>query len=224
MNFRNLFFLLFISMGTASCANFMKVKLNRGFYDHEKSEYNLEKAKEQLIQLENSTLIVLIPCEARKQNLLKKTNFKKYKANKKQIDDVKKSLMIGVSQLYDFSKYVFLPDSVYNDFLKKNDTNHFYDKNGNISQNHSIDTSSTYFVLRSFRDFDQLFIYDKHNKWPNQPFPYESSVGTNQLFKTKRFLTKKEYLEKIDEEDTSLITGAIYILNKRLHDAKDALK
>jgi len=193
------------------------MKINRGFYDIEKSEYDLQSAKKQLKQLKETVLIVSIPSEKHKLRLLKNSNPEKYSKTKEELEFVKENLLLAMSKLYNYSDYIFISDSSLIDFKKKNEVEHFFDKKGNPLIDHSIDTSSTYFVLKSFRDFDQLFIYDKNNKFPNQPFPYESTL------KKKQLLESLEYTEKISLEYRTYITEAIYILDKRLEKANRTL-
>jgi len=213
MRIKNLAFLLLVSLLISSC--FMRI--NRGFYDFEKSEYDLYSAKKQLKQLKNNILIVSIPSEKHKLRLLKNSNPEKYDEAINELEFVRENFILAMSKFYSYSDYIFISDSSLVDFKKRNEVTHFYDKKGDPLTNAVIDTSSTYFVLKSFRDFDQLFIYDKNNKLPNQPFPYESTL------KKKQLLESMEYLDKIRLKYRTYISEAIYILDKRLEKANRTL-
>lgn len=184
---------------------------NRGFYDLNKSEFNQSRAVEQLKQLKNGVLIVSIPTDRQKINLLKNTNKKQYKKVAKEIAFARENMMIAMSRFYKFSEYIFIADSSLVSFTNKNDKTHFISPTGESMETYDIDTSSTFFVLKDIKDYDHLFIFDKYNNYPSRPFPYESSLNV----RGKKVLSF-DYFQALDIDYQTRLSQAIYILSKRL--------
>lgn len=204
---------LFIIVSIASCS--------RGFLEHADTYYNHSEAYEMCQKLKTGFLIVQVPCEGRKHKLLKaqlenEKNPKKRKRlestyNKEllELSQAQRSLVNGFPAYYDFSKVAFIPDTLISEFKKGRKTNIFFDQNLSLITDQSIDTSSYVMYVRNLRDFDHLYIYTSNNILPPDPFPYSSTVSTNDI----NILAKSEKTTLIENHQ---IYMAIVTLNRKL--------
>lgn len=196
---------------------------SRGYYERLDTYYNYPQAYEYCQNLKTSTLIVQIPCEGKKQRLLKsnylsEANKKKksrlkeaYTTSMTELAQAQKSLVKSFSEYYNFSKFVFLPDTLVEEFKQGRRENIFLDKNFEFYSDKSINTVDSYMFLRDYVDYDHLYIYTDENKLPPKPFPYSSTVTTKTININKK-ATKPENIE------SERIFIAVATINRKLRD------
>jgi len=194
---------------------------SRGYYNVTQNYYDYDEAYELVHKLTKGTLIVQIPCERRKIQLMtllfeKEKNLIEKKRLKIELDEFKNKLLIvqktmisGTEKFYIYSKYAFVPDTLINDFKNGKRENIFIDSALSFKKDISIDTSNIIMFLRSLRDYDDLFIHKSDGKYPPRPFPYASTVPT-------RDFDRVDFDTKPISKDNTGIYKAIITINERL--------
>lgn len=204
---------LFIVVVVTSCS--------RGYLEHADSYYDYSEAYDMCFKLKKGLLVVQVPSEGRKHQLMKiqfenednpKKKLKLKSVYENEIVELRKaqrSLVKGFPEYYKFSNVVFVPDTLVKDYKLGRRTNIFLDQELNLTSNISSDTASFTMYLRSFRDYDHLYIYTAENILPPKPFPYSSTVSSSNL----NIMAKSENTILIENHQ---IYTAIVTLNRKL--------
>jgi len=177
-------FLLFaITITIVSCSN-------SRYYDLTETYYDLDKSVDLIRGLKEGTLIVQIPCERRKLEVLKKVYINQKDPEKKQeqkeeyekfkdyLKFVQETIIENTINNYSFSKYAFVPDTLITAFKKGQRENIFLDASFEFTNDVKIDASELTLFLRGQRDYDYLCIHEFNGKFPPRPFPYNSNLST----------------------------------------------
>jgi len=204
---------LAISSAISSCT--------RGYYNTTQDYYDYEESFQLIHDLKDGILIVQIPYEKRKFDILKRIYEKEPNPEKKaslkeeydalilDLKQTQKSLILGTIDYYKFSDFAFVPDTLINEFKKGERKNIFLDNDLSLGKEVNIDTSKTILFLRDLRDYDNLFIHKFDGTYPPAPFPYTSQVPTGEM-------------DRIDIDSPHVlgikngILRALYTVNKRL--------
>ena len=173
--------LCLIVLSIASCRNI--------YYDTTETEYDKEESISLINELKKGTMVIQLPCERRKLELLRSKAKNESDSKKKNIylEDynnyilslqyVQKSLIIAANQRYTFSNFVFVPDSLIVAFKNGQRKNIFVDKSLAFDNSVKIEEDNVVLFLRGERYFDYLYIHRFNGKFPFRPFPYYSSLS-----------------------------------------------
>ena len=163
---------------------------NSRYFDLTETYYDLDKSVELIHGLKDGTLIVQIPCERRKLEVLKKiyTNQKdpeKKKEQKKDYEEfkeylrfVQETIIENTNKSYTFSKYAFVPDTLITAFKRGQRKNVFINESFEFTNDIEIGETELTLFLRGHRDYDYLYIHESNGKFPPRPFPYNSNLST----------------------------------------------
>jgi len=150
-------------------------------------------------RLKNGVLIVRFPVFAPKIRFLKnKLNspnaFKSKEKIQKQLQEVyelndfKFQLLYSIMEKeFNFTRVVYMPDSLYKSFLDGNKSV-FINKDGSLDS--SISISENYYLLISGTHDDQWVMVDKHLNIPESPFPHRILVflsGIRRVFAREKY-------------------------------------
>lgn len=200
---------------------FISFSCSRGYFNTVQSYYDYEEAYQLVHGLKDGTLIVQIPCNKRKKEIFKNLYEKEEDIERKaelkndydqityQLQRNQKSLLNGIIKYYNFSQYVFIPDTLLRDFKNGKRENIFLKPNLTFEPNIDVDTTKTIMILRDFRDYDDLYIYKIDGSIPPNPFPYASTVPTGGIN-----VLAANVIEK--SEENMDVHEAIYTINARL--------
>lgn len=204
---------LFLLLSSLSCS--------RGYFNTVEVEYNYKEAYDLVHGLKNGTLIVQLPCEKRKVELLtslyqKEKDSVKKQERKEELENyqvnlarIHEAMVKGVNQFYNFSKVAIVPDTLITEFKSGKRKNIFLNPDFTFKEDMFIDTSQTILYLRNHRDYDQLLIKKPNGASPPNPFPYGSTVPTHEL-------DRIDFDSKPISEDNTSIFKAIITINERL--------
>lgn len=197
------------------------VACERGYYNSTETYYNKKEAKELINGLKEGFLIVQIPCEKKKREILyslyenetdasKKEEYKKdYDAFLLELEVAQIGLYNGVKSFYSFSDYAFIPDTLIGNFKKGRRDNIFLNDSLEVGKEINIDTSQMVLILRDHRDYDNLYIHKLNGSFPPSPFPYSTQLPLINK-------TKIDVFEMAKLKGSDRFFHAIYIMNQRL--------
>ena len=200
---------------------FISFSCSRGYYNTVQSYYNYEEAYQLVHGLKEGTLIVQIPCNKKKADIFKSLYEKEENIEKKaelkneydqltyQIYRNQQSLLNGINKYYNFSNYVFVPDTLIKEFKKGKREDIFLKADLTFEENVDIDTTKTIMLLRDFRDYDDLYIYKLDGSVPPKPFPYASTIPTSDIV-----VLGADVIDKSDENMD--VHQAIFTIDARL--------
>jgi hypothetical protein len=209
---RNLVLILFL-LFTISCT--------RGFYNTTETYEDPQEARDLIKGLRDGTLIVQIPFEKKKVEILKSLYLKEgdpavRKRLKEDHDifleelvDNQKSIVEGIVSIYSFSRYAFVPDTLIKEFKDGKRDNIFLNNDLTLGKVVDIDTTKTILFLRDHRDYDNLFIHKFNGTYPPNPFPYTTQLPLKPN-------AKVNYMELFNLKTYNSLHHAIYIMDRKL--------
>jgi hypothetical protein len=184
----------------ASCTNV--------YYNTNETVHNKEKAIEMINAFKRGTLVIQIPCDRKKLEVLenKATNetdkqkkvkyLEEFEKQKQNLNFIQTSMMEAAKKQFTFSKYVFLPDTAVLAFKNGQRDDIFIDDSFEFVNDIEISESELILFLRGQRHYDYLYIYNWNNSFPPEPFPYYSSMTT--FIKASNDYDKKNYAAIVD--------------------------
>lgn len=194
-----------------------------GYYDIRENTWNKEEAIRLVKDLKTGTLIVQIPTERRKSEVMlkmissekdaakKALKQQEYYEFKKELSIIQKTLITSIQTDYSFSKYAFVPDSLIKTFKTGIRENVFINEEFKFVNNIEFEDAGSFLYLRSHRDFDDLFFHKEDGSFAPKPFPYQTSISTLEVPAEGTHLPFKR------ADTKTLIKYAIGNLDKKLN-------
>ncbi|MDF1696325.1 MAG: hypothetical protein P1U56_10850 [Saprospiraceae bacterium] len=164
---------------------------SRSFYfDTTENEYNEAEAIEIIKGLKKGTLLVQLPCERRKLEVMKKVvaaekDLDKKAIKQKELDDyqmflknIQLEIINNFHTKYSFSKFAFIPDTLVKSFKNGVRNNLFVNSSLEIIDDVPIADDELVLFLRSHRDYDYFYFHKMDGSYPPKPFPYNTNIST----------------------------------------------
>jgi len=176
-----IFVFLLFTLLLFSCSNL--------YYNRVETYHDKKEARTLINELKEGTLVIQIPCEGRKLEVMEKLaiseknvdkqrllfkDLEEYKSNLKRMQS---AMMEAANKEYRFSKYIFLPDTAVTAFKAGKRDQIAIDSSFNYLDVQNIGEAELIMYVRGTRNHDFLYIFKENGKYPPEPFPYHSSMN-----------------------------------------------
>ncbi len=202
------------------------------YYDTTETYVNKEEAISMINKLKEGTLVIQLPCEKRKLEILEKKANNESDPQKKAryleefgnyklyLNFIQSAIVKAATKHYTFSKLFFLPDTSVVAFKNGQRENTLINDSFEFVNNYKFEESELILLLRGQRYYDYLYIHNLDGSYPPDPFPYYSAMSV--------FLNAPNDYDKLDRkkqiESEKLLYQAFANLNYKLTGFYDKYK